>query len=383
MRYGMLAFRLELGRCLRRRRFWAFVLLAAAAAAALRLVPWGGETGMVTVGVVLPQGEGGDLWPRLEARSGELVTFRLAEEEELLRAVSTSRWDCGLVVEEDFDRLLEEGEYEGLITLVTGPGSTVYPLVRETVAAVLLELAAPGIARDYVTQRLGADGAELEAALPRLEEILPQDQRVAVELETADGRAMAPLELAGAGTEQMVRGTAAVLLLVWALSAGVDLGRWKESGQGARLLAVRGTWAALLPRLTARLVPVLLVSGAALLAATGSWAGTAMLAPYLLALGGLALLLTRGRLWRALPVLLPFAGAAGLLLSPVFLDITALLPGLAPLCGVLPVTLYLESCGGDAAAVGKLTGMALALGLLAGAPWEALARGRSAGQPAE
>ena len=105
-----------------------------------------------------------------------------------------------------------------------------------------------------------------------------------------------------------------------------------------------------------------------LLAAAGSWAGTAMLAPYLLALGGLALALSRWRVWRVLPVLLPFAAAAGVLLSPVFLDVTLLIPGLAPLCGVLPVTLYLEGCAGEGTAVLKLLGLALALGLLAAAP---------------
>lgn len=368
MRYLLLAFGTELRRCLRRRRFWAFLLLAAAAAAALRLVPWQGEEGLVTVGVVLPQGEGEEFWARLEERGGQLVYFCPADEEEVVRQVSTSRWDCGLILREDFDRRLEEGDYRGLVTLVTGPGSTVYPLVRETVTAVLLELAAPGIAGDYLADRLGVSDEELTALAPRLEEILPQEQRVAVVAETADGRAMEPLELAGAGMDQAVRGVLAVVLLIWALSAAVDLGRWRESSQGARLLAVRSPWEALLPRLAAWMVPVLLVSGLCLGAAAGAWRGSVMLIPYLLALGGLALLLARGPVWRVLPVLLPFAAAAGVLLSPVFVDVTLVLPGLAPLSRVLPVTLYLEGCAGQAAAAWKLAGMALVLGGLACVP---------------
>ncbi len=366
MRYLTTAFGMELRRCLLHRRLWIFLLLLTGAAALFRLLPWQGEGGIVTVGVAAPQGEGTAFLAGLERHGGELVRFRPADEDEILQCVSTSRWDCGLILREDFDQRLARGEYEGLITLVTGPGSTVYPLVRETVAAVVLELATPGIAREYVEQRLQVSGEQLEQAIPRLEEILPEDQRVAVVPETADGQAMEPLALAEAGMEQAVQGLLAVGLLIWSLSVGADLGRWKESGQAKRLLGVRSLWQVLLPRLTAWMVPALLASSAALLLATGSWMGAVMLLPYLLALGGLSLLLSRGQVWRVLPVLLPFAAAAGLLLSPVLVDLTQMAPGLSRLSGFMPVTLYLDGCAGQILAVWKLVGMAALLGGLGG-----------------
>lgn len=374
MRYSFIAFGTELRRYLFRPRFWVFLLLTAAAAACLHMLPWRGEGSVVTVGVAAPQGQGKAFLTQLESRSGELVCFCPSDENEIVRRVAASQWDCGLILCPDFDQRMNAGEYEGLITLVTGPGSAVYPLVRETVTAAVLELAAPGIAMDYLVERLQVSGEEQKAAASRLEEILPKDQRVEIVPVTADGRTMEPLELAGAGVERAACGVLAVLLLIWALSAGVDLGRWKQSGEGMRLLAVRSPWEVLLPRLAAWMTPVLLVSGAALLVATGSWLSAAMLLPYLLALGGITLLLARGRVWRILPVLLPFAAAVGMLLSPVFVDVTMLVPGLSPLSAVMPVTLYLEGCAGQYTAALKLVGMALLMAILGGAPIPRLSR---------
>ena len=57
----------------------------------------------VQVGVVLPE-EGGDaFWRRLEARSGLAVTFHAAEPDQAERQVAAGRWDCALVLPEDFE----------------------------------------------------------------------------------------------------------------------------------------------------------------------------------------------------------------------------------------------------------------------------------------
>ena len=72
----------------------------------------------------------------------------------------------------------------------------------------------------------------------------------------------------------------------------------------------------------------------------------------------------RDRLWTALPVLMPFAPAAALLLSPVLLDLSLLFPALAPLVRWMPVTLYLRACQGrwgGALALAALAGLILSL----------------------
>ena len=85
------------------------------------------------------------------------------------------------------------------------------------------------------------------------------------------------------------------------------------------------------------------------------------LAPYLAALGGLALLLAAFRpVWTALPAVVPFAAASVFVLSPVFADVTAFFPGLRPLSRWLPATLYLQGGEGDWAALVRLAVLAAA-----------------------
>ena len=67
--------------------------------------------------------------------------------------------------------------------------------------------------------------AEAVQARPRLRESLLERDRVLVALETWDGAPMDPLALADRGVDDLLAGAAAVLLLVWALFAAMDLGR--------------------------------------------------------------------------------------------------------------------------------------------------------------
>ena len=104
-----------------------------------------------------------------------------------------------------------------------------------------------------------------------------------------------------------------------------------------------------------RLLPVLLLGAAGILAAGGTAGSALALVPYLAALGSLALLLSIFRpVWTALPAVIPFAAASALVLSPVFADVTLFFPALRPLSRWLPVTLYLQGCEGDWAALGRL-----------------------------
>lgn len=366
MRYVWMSLVLELRGTLRRWKAWAFLLLLLLGIVAVRQASEEEEAGIVTVGVVLPETGGERFWARLTSRENQMIRFCLTDEETLRQKVSVSRWDCGLILRSDFEDRLEAGKFEKLITLITGPGSTVYPLVRETTAAVLLELSAPEIAEDYLRDRSLAEEAALEALRPCLETLLPKDRRVEVTMETLDGTELEPVALAEKGTSRIFLGLTAVLLLVWTLSAAVDLGRWQESAQAERLLALQGPAAVLLPRLLGNLIPPFLFTAVGMLLLDRAWRAAAMLLPYLLALGALALLLARGRrCWRILPVLLPFAAAAGVLLSPVFLDAALLVPTLEPVMELMPVTLYLEGWSGDGTAPVKLLGMALLFGWLA------------------
>lgn len=353
MSYFLLSFRLSLRAQLRRGRFWLALLLALAAGLAVR---WGTDASdggaAVRAGVVL-SGGGQAFREALEERSGELIRFIPAKEGAARAKVASGQWDCALVLPEDFDSRLAAGDTEGLLTLLTGPASTVFPLVRETAAAALLELSSADIARDYLVSSgiAGGDGA---GDLPRV-------RGVRLEMETLEGRPLDGLSLAEESLSRILRGSLAAALLVWSLFAAVDLGRWRQSGAARRMLPCLGGVQLLLPRLLAAMACALLLGGAGLLAAGEGAGGALALVPYLAALGGLALLLAAFRpVWTALPAAIPFAAASVFVLSPVFADVTAFFPGLRPLERWLPATLYLRGGEGDWAALGRLAVLAAA-----------------------
>ncbi|RAZ50403.1 hypothetical protein DK853_46890, partial [Klebsiella oxytoca] len=64
----------------------------------------------------------------------------------------------------------------------------------------------------------------------------------------------------------LLSGLTAILLLIWALLAAMDLGRWLDAPFARRLRPLRGASALLLPRLGAALVPALCAGALALLA---------------------------------------------------------------------------------------------------------------------
>lgn len=330
------------------RAWFLLLLLPLMTFSAARLLPAEEVATPVQVGVVLPETGGGEFWRRLEPRGGLVVTFHRAGRDQAERRVASGQWDCALVLPEDFDARLARQDVEGLITLLTGPGSAVYPLVRETAAACVAELISPGIAEAYLLDSGITGAAGAEAARPRLNEVLLDQDRVLVWLETADGRSLDPLTLADRGVSNLLSGLTAIFLLIWVLFTAMNLGRWLESPFARRLAPLRGTLSLLLPRLAAALLPAL-CSGALALAAAGADAACMLaLVPYLLFWGAAALALARWRPgWNALPALMPFVPALGLLLSPVLLDLSPLFPALRAAVRWNPVTLYLRACGGS------------------------------------
>lgn len=329
-------------------RTWLLLLLLPAVTFGARaLLPAEEVSTPVQVGVVLPEKGGEAFWARLEARSGLVVTFHSADLAYAEGQVAAGRWDCALVLPQDFENRLARLEVDGLFTLLTGPGSAVYPMVRETVSACVAELISPGMAEEYLLDSgiVGAD--RLDNLRPRLYEVLLDQDRVLISMESLDGRPLDPLTLADSGVSNLLSGLTAILLLIWALLTAMDLGRWLDAPFARRLRPLRGTWALLLPRLGAALVPALCAGALALLAVDHPLPCILALFPYLLFWGAAILVLARLRpVWSALPAVVPFVPVLGLLLSPVLLDLSLLFPALSPVIRWNPVTLYLRACGG-------------------------------------
>lgn len=368
MRYFLVSLALSLRRQVLSKRFWLLLVLTVSAGLFLR---WAAHpdlaAGAVQVGVVLPDG-GREFLDALEQRSGAAVEFVPADEMDARRKVASSQWDCALVLTEDFDLRLETADLGGAVTLLTGPGSTVYPLVRETAAAVLLELATAQIAADYLVS------SGISAEIPV--ENLPQPQHVRIEMETLDGRPLDQLQLAEESYSRIFRGVIAAGLLVWMLFAAVDAGRWMGTGAARRMRPGLGNVVLVLPKLTAAMGTAFLFGIAGILSsgASAGGPGTLALGLYLLALEAADLLLVSGRgVWTALPAVIPFAAVSVFVLSPVFVDLTLFFPQLGPLAQWLPVTLFLQGGEGSFSALGRLlvlTGICAGMAVL----WERFRR---------
>ena len=348
MRFFQTSFTAALRAQLGSRGTWLLLLLPLLTFGAARLLPPEEVSTPVQVGVVLPEEGGGDFWRRLEQRSGLVVTFQLAGVDQARRQVAAGRWDCALVLPQDFEDRLARLDTQELFTLLISPGSAVYPLVRETAAACAAECMSPAMAEEYLLGSGITSGAELEVIRPRLQEVLGDQDRVLVVMETVDGAPLDALTLADRGISGLLAGLTAILLLVWALLTAMDLGRWLDSPFARRLAPLRGRVSLLLPRLAAALIPALCAGSLALLAGRVPLSSILALFPYLLFWGAAVLALACWRpVWNALPVLVPFVPVLGLLLSPVLMDFSLLVPALAPVIRWTPVTLYLRACGGQ------------------------------------
>lgn len=368
MKFQWNAFQTALSLQLRSWKTWLFALLLPALVWLLPAVlPEQERTAPVQVGVCLPAEGGEDFWALLEERSGVVVTFIRADEDTIAGKVASGQWDCGLLLPEDFRERLEALDTGRLVTLCVGDGSTVYPLVRETAAACLAQLLAPGIAREYLLDSGIADETTIQDMEPRLEQLLPDEDRVGIAMTTLDGRALDALALADGTLSDLLHGLIAVVLLIWMLFSAMDMGRWLDTPSVRRMCALRTPTELLLSRSAAAAVPLLCSAGAALCLLPAGKRSLWPLLAYLAALGGISLLAARARpVWTAFPVLAPAVPVLCLLTSPIILDPAVLFPAAAVLFRWTPVTLYLRACrgaGGAGAVLWVCGALALALSL--------------------
>ena len=363
--FGQL-FCLSLKRLLRKPAAVIFFLLALALTAAVPALP-GPESGAITqVGLVLPPEGGQAMAALLQQGESRAVRYILTDAETAEKKVLSGQWDCALLLAEDFDRKLEDLETRQLMTLLTGPGSAVYPLVREHAAACVMQLLAEPMAREFL-EKNGVDAPEW-GDTP--EETVP---RVDIRLQTLEGAALEVPTLKQAAGRKLLMGTAAVLLLLWGLYLAGDLGRWLESGAARRLLAVRSGRQLLLPQLLAQSLP-LVTWGGVLSGVLGGFPAAAAWVSYSFAVMGISLVAARCRpLWQAVPICAPFLAAECFLLEPVLLDVGALFPVLLRWGRWRPVTLFMESLSGAPEAMGLLAleaAVLLALGLTGRRGWK-------------
>ena len=345
MRFFLFHLGSELRTQLRSWRSWPLMLALPLITAALVFgLPKGELAAPVQVGVVLPEGQGAAFWSRLEARSDAVVCFVRCEEPVMRAKVATGQWDCGLMLDEDFEERLKKLDTGEVITFFTGPGSTVYPVVQETVAAVVMDLISGDLALRYMEGHGIEDLYHLES--------LSQDQRVLVKLQTRTGETVLTYALAQKQLGGVILGCLGLLLLIWALFGAMDLGKWLSQRAVRRLTMVRESHILLLSRGCAMLcVSAAGAAAAACLVPQRDWA-LAALAPYLVSIWAMALLLSRVKpLWSALPSLMSGITVVSVLTSPIVFDLSGTHPALDAVMAWLPLNQFLQAARGDRAAL--------------------------------
>ena len=358
MRFILFGMGTTLVRWLRSFRGWLSLLLIPALVLAINgALPAEELTAPVQVGVCLPERGAEEFWALLQQRSGTVLTFVQATETEIEGRVAAGQWDCGLVLPEDFEERLEALKLDGLFTLVTGPGSTVYPLVRETVSACVAQLVSPAMAWEYLQESgLGGEIQDPDAAWERLNLTLEDSDRVIVTMSTPEGEPMAALELTESGIRQLLCWLVGCLILIRMLLGAAELASWIGSPGAVRMGPLRGKTSRMLIRIGPEALIVAFSGSLTLALLDFGPAAWISVTAYTLLWMAAALLLGRvPALAGALPVLMPFGAALSLLCSGILLR-----TGWGRWTGA---RLLLEGCGGNAGAAAVLfAGAAVLLG---------------------
>jgi hypothetical protein len=328
---------------------YAVLLIVAIILAAVSQFPAQEVSAPVQVGVVLPERGGESFWKLLEQRSGTVLTFHKTDADTVDRNIAAGKWDCGIILSDDFAKCVDKADMTRAFTLRIGEGSTVYPLVREAVCACTIQLIGPGIAAKYLLDKgIVSDEAKLEQIRPLLEQTLDASQRVQIRLSTPDGQPLEPLKLAEKGVDLILCWTVSAVLLVWLLLCATDLARWLQSPAARRMRPLRCATCLMGAKIGGDGLLALILGCAAMITLKTGFSGCAAVASYVLFWLSMALLLAHfTAVSTVIPVLVPFVMVISLLLSSVLVDISLVMPQLGAVSRWLPSRLFLDTCRGD------------------------------------
>lgn len=338
--------------------FYIALVITAALLLAVGRIPAQEAAAPVQVGVVLPDSGGEEFWALLQQRSGTVLTFHQTDADTADRNIAAGKWDCGIILSEDFARCVEAVDLDRAFTIRIGEGSAVYPLVREAVCACAIELIGPEIAADYLLDKgIVADMDTLEQIRPLLEQSLDASERVLIHLSTPDGQPMVPLTLAEQGVDLILCWVVSAVLLVWLLLCATDLARWLQTPAVARMRPLRSATCLMIAKIGADGILALALACAAMTVLNTGVFGCAAVAGYGMFWFSAALLLAHfAAVSTVIPILVPFIMVVSFLMSSVLVDISLVVPQLSGIGRWLPCRLFLDACQGDPGKAALLSG---------------------------
>ena len=330
MSFFLTACKAELIMLLKRKRAVALLLLPVCLMFISFIVPDDELVPAVPVGWAMPEDcrYGGELLELLRQEEG-LVQFISADEDTLRANVAGGKWACGFVLRRDFDRRVGALRCRDAFTLVYAGDEALPRLVSEAVSSAMMVMLSREIGQEYLAQR----GVEI----PDSGWMLDNSQRLEILPVYSGELGLAPVARGIGGN--VLRGAAGILLLMLSLAMADSLALRRRQMHHLRAAAVRGEGVLLVAALAVR-VGLMFIFAAIGLAFCGALSVLPLLA-MCLSLGGLMVLLSalHGG-WSG--AVLPFLPVALIILCPVFFDVSAFMPGLKWICGLIPVTHYLR-----------------------------------------
>lgn len=358
MNFFLTGLKLSFVRRMRNIKFWVILLLLPALILTVQIVlPKESAAAPVQIGVALPESGGEAFWELLEDRSGTVMSFIQADPDIIDRNVASGKWDCGLILPEDFAQRVEDLDTYRLITLRIGAGSVVYPLVQETVASCMSILSSGQIAESYLlSSGIVADRANLPSVS------VPTDPRegvkqVQIHMHTPDGAQMDALNIAESGIKDLLLWVICGFMLVWMLMRGADLGAMRNSGTIRRMRPVRSTTVILAGFAGADWIGLCVSAMIAMTILGANLTCYIAIVVFGFFLYTFALFAAHfPAIWKSIPVFPPFVVLISLLFAGALVDMGTLLPKLSPVISWLPGKLYMDICHGNIMACLPLLG---------------------------
>lgn len=350
MRYFLTGFRITLTQRMRNVKSWLILLLIPLLIVGMQAaLPNEQVSAPVLVGVALPEEGGEAFWDLLQLRSGTVLTFIRADTQTIDRNIAAGRWDCGVILSEDFSARLESADTDRIFTIRVGDGSAVYPLVQETISSCMASLVRVPIAQEYLAYSgITGPDSDPDEARHRLETTLGHDDRVNIAMSTFDGRPIDSFDLADRGVTVFLRWIVMVILLVWLLLCASDLGRWRCSGAVKRLIPLRSATILMCARFSADSLLGMISGCLGVLALGDGLYSCIAVVAYVLFWSCAGVLMAHfSSVWQSIPVLPAFAVTVSLLFSGVLVDVPAFIPGLSGISQWFPGKLFLRICQGQ------------------------------------
>ena len=354
MTYFLTGFFVALTQRLRSIKSWLILLLIPLLVFGIqRALPQEQLSAPVLVGVSLPEAGGEEFWNLLNDRSGTVLTFIPADKETIDRNIAAGRWDCGIILADDFTDRLSRADTDRIVTIRVGDGSAVYPLVQEAVAACVANLVRIPIAEDYLADNgMIQSDSDLTHVREQLETKLGPEDRVNITMTTVDGKPIQQFDLAGQGVTMFLRWVIMVTILVWLILCVSDLGKWTCSGAVRRMIPLQPATLIMLTRFSADSLLAIVAGCLGLGLLEDGFCSYLAIIAYVLFWSFFGIILARYRsVWASLPVLPAFAVTASLLFSGVLVDVSTFLPALSGVSLWFPGKLYLRIGQGEWAAL--------------------------------